>query len=100
MSTRVPARSVRRWALHAPLEAALGALSGGEAARAQLAALLLSRFDVFLLDEPTNDLDFAGLDRLERFVRNLSGCVVVVSHDRDFLDRTVERIVELDEWTH
>jgi ATPase subunit of ABC transporter with duplicated ATPase domains len=86
--------------LSAPLDAPLGALSGGEAARAQLAAVLLARFDVFLLDEPTNDLDFAGLDRLERFVTNLSGSVVVVSHDRDFLDRTVERVVELDEWTH
>ncbi|MDX6399929.1 MAG: hypothetical protein QOF27_535 [Gaiellaceae bacterium] len=86
--------------LNTPLDVPLGALSGGEGARAQLAALLLARFDVFLLDEPTNDLDFAGLDRLERFVRNLSGSVVVVSHDRDFLDRTVERIVELDEWTH
>ena len=86
--------------LTAPLGTPLGALSGGEAARAQLAALLLARFDVFLLDEPTNDLDFAGLDRLERFVRDLSGSVVVVSHDRDFLDRTVERVVELDEWTH
>ena len=59
--------------LSAPLDAPLGALSGGEAARAQLAAVLLARFDVFLLDEPTNDLDFAGLDRLERFVRNLPG---------------------------
>src|SRR5439155_14031527 len=59
-----------------------------------------ARFDVFLLDEPTNDLDFTGLDRLERFVLNLPGSVVVVSHDRDFLDRTVERVVELDEWTH
>ena len=49
--------------LSAPLDAPLGALSGGEAARAQLAAVLLARFDVFLLDEPTNDLDFAGLDR-------------------------------------
>jgi ATPase subunit of ABC transporter with duplicated ATPase domains len=86
--------------LSAPLDAPLGALSGGEAARAQLAAVLLARFGVFLLDEPTNDLDFAGLDRLERFVRNLQGSVVVVSHDRDFLDRTVERVVELDEWTH
>jgi len=86
--------------LNAPLDAPLAALSGGEAARAQLAAVLLARFDVFLLDEPTNDLDFAGLDRLERFVLNLPGSVVVVSHDRDFLDRTVERIVELDEWTH
>ena len=86
--------------LNAPLAAPLGALSGGEAARAKLAAVLLARFDVFLLDEPTNDLDFAGLDRLERFVMNLRGSVVVVSHDRDFLDRTVGRVVELDEWTH
>jgi len=86
--------------LDAALDAPLGSLSGGEAARAKLAAVLLARFDVFLLDEPTNDLDFAGLDRLERFVLNLPGSVVVVSHDRDFLDRTVERVVELDEWTH
>jgi ATPase subunit of ABC transporter with duplicated ATPase domains len=86
--------------LNAPLDGRLGALSGGETARAQLAAVLLARFDVFLLDEPTNDLDFTGLDRLERFVLNLAGSVVVVSHDRDFLDRTVERVVELDEWTH
>jgi ATPase subunit of ABC transporter with duplicated ATPase domains len=86
--------------LAAPLDAPLGALSGGEAARAQLAAILLARFYVFLLDEPTNDLDFAGLDRLERFIANLQGSIVLVSHDRDFLDRTVGRIVELDEWTH
>jgi ATPase subunit of ABC transporter with duplicated ATPase domains len=82
-----------------PLEAPLESLSGGEAARAQLAAILLARFDVFLLDEPTNDLDFAGLDRLERFLHGLRGAAVIVSHDRDFLDRTVTRIVELDEWT-
>ena len=47
------------------------ALSGGQAARAGLASLLLSRYDVFLLDEPTNDLDLDGLDRLERFVTGL-----------------------------
>jgi ATPase subunit of ABC transporter with duplicated ATPase domains len=80
------------------LDAPLGALSGGEAARARLAALLLARFDVFLLDEPTNDLDFDGLERLEGFLRDVDAAVVVVSHDRDFLDRTVTRIVELDEW--
>ena len=74
-------------------------LSGGEAARAGLAAILLSRFDVLLLDEPTNDLDFDGLDRLERFVAGFDGGVVVVSHDRAFLDRTVERIAEIDAWT-
>ncbi|NED54298.1 ABC-F family ATP-binding cassette domain-containing protein [Micromonospora aurantiaca] len=71
-------------------------LSGGQAARAGLASLLLSRYDVFLLDEPTNDLDLAGLDRLERFVTGLRAGAVVVSHDREFLTRTVTRIVELD----
>jgi ATPase subunit of ABC transporter with duplicated ATPase domains len=81
-------------------DADLDELSGGERARARLAALLRARFDVLLLDEPTNDLDFAGLDRLERFVADLPGSVVVVSHDRDFLDHTVDRIVELDEWMH
>jgi ATPase subunit of ABC transporter with duplicated ATPase domains len=84
--------------LHAHRTARLDSLSGGEAARAQLGAILLARFDVFLLDEPTNDLDFEGLARLERFVHDVDGAVVTVSHDRDFLDRTVTRVVELDEW--
>src|SRR6202007_1298756 len=69
----------------------LDTLSGGEAARAALASILLSRFDVLLLDEPTNDLDFDGLDRLERFVTGFDGAIVVVSHDRAFLDRTVTK---------
>jgi len=81
------------------LETPTHALSGGEAARASLAAILLSRFDVFLLDEPTNDLDFAGLERLETFLDDLPGGVVVVSHDRAFLERTVTRVLELDEHT-
>ncbi|MFC7573558.1 ATP-binding cassette domain-containing protein [Klenkia terrae] len=71
-------------------------LSGGQAARVGLAALLLSRYDVLLLDEPTNDLDLAGLDQLESFVQGLRTGVVVVSHDREFLSRTVTRVVELD----
>ncbi len=74
----------------------LASLSGGEAARVSLAAILLARFDVFLLDEPTNNLDFAGLDRLERFLDGLDAGVVLVSHDRAFLDRTVTRVVELE----
>ncbi|MGO1518319.1 MAG: ABC-F family ATP-binding cassette domain-containing protein [Arthrobacter sp.] len=72
------------------------ALSGGQAARVGLAALLLSRFDLVLLDEPTNDLDLAGLQRLEAFVRGLRTGVVLVSHDREFLSRCVSTIVELD----
>lgn len=79
------------------LDVEMGVLSGGEAARATLASLLLARFDVFLLDEPTNNLDFAGLDRLERFAADLSAAVVVVSHDRAFLDRAVTQILEIDE---
>ncbi|HKI91999.1 MAG TPA: ABC-F family ATP-binding cassette domain-containing protein [Gaiellaceae bacterium] len=82
------------------LDRPLEGLSGGEAARVALASILLSRFDVLCLDEPTNDLDFAGLARLEAFLAGFRGALVVVSHDRTFLDRTVTRVVELDEWTH
>lgn len=78
------------------LEALMSSLSGGEAARAGLLALLLSRFDLLLLDEPTNDLDLAGLERLERFVAELRVGAVIVSHDREFLRRTVTSILELD----
>jgi ATPase subunit of ABC transporter with duplicated ATPase domains len=86
--------------LRADLARPLTALSGGEAARVALASILLSRFDVLLLDEPTNDLDFAGLARLEDFLTAYDGAAVIVSHDRAFLDRTVRKVVELDEWTH
>ena len=78
------------------LDHVMTALSGGQAARAGLASLLLSRYDVFLLDEPTNDLDLDGLARLEEFVADLRAGAVVVSHDREFLTRTVTRVVELD----
>lgn len=71
-------------------------LSGGENARAALAAILLSRFDLLLLDEPTNDLDLDGLERLERFLDSHAGALVVVTHDRALLDRTVNRIVEIE----
>ncbi|MFV8171568.1 ribosomal protection-like ABC-F family protein [Mycolicibacterium peregrinum] len=79
-----------------PNSTPMTALSGGQAARVGLAALLLSRFDIVLLDEPTNDLDLDGLARLEQFVRELRGGVVLVSHDREFLARSVTRVLELD----
>ena len=82
------------------LDVPMASLSGGESARARLAAILLSRYHVLLLDEPTNDLDFDGLERLERFVESFDGAVVLVSHDRAFLDRTVTRIAELEEGRH
>ena len=72
------------------------ALSGGQAARASLASILLSRFDVFLLDEPTNDLDFAGLERLEGWVQALQSGLVLVSHDREFLSRTITSVLDID----
>ena len=78
------------------LQAEMTSLSGGQAARAGLASLLLSRYDVLLLDEPTNDLDLDGLARLERFVAELQTPAIVVSHDREFLARTVTRVIELD----
>ena len=77
-------------------DALMTGLSGGQAARVGLAALLLSRFDIVFLDEPTNDLDLDGLERLEAFVRGLRGGVVLVSHDREFLARSVTRVLELD----
>ena len=83
--------------LSVDLERDVQALSGGEAARAALAAVLLSRFDLLLLDEPTNDLDFEGLERLERFLAGYDGSLAVVSHDRAFLDRVVTRIVSIED---
>ncbi len=78
------------------LEAPMTSLSGGQAARANLASLLLSRYDIFLLDEPTNDLDIDGLAILEDFVMKLRAGTVLVSHDRAFLERTVDQVLELD----
>ena len=79
------------------LDQATATWSGGEAARASLAAVLLSRHDVLLLDEPTNDLDFAALAKLEAFVRGREAPVLLVSHDRAFLEQTITGVVELDE---
>jgi len=96
--TRI-ATTIAELGLSGRLNDSLQGLSGGQAARVRLAAVLLSRFDVYCLDEPTNDLDFDGLDRLDRFVAAVRGSVVVVSHDRAFLDRNVSRVVELEQGT-
>jgi ATPase subunit of ABC transporter with duplicated ATPase domains len=71
-------------------------LSGGEAARAALREVFEADDDVLLLDEPTNDLDFDGLALLERFVARTPSSIVVVSHDRAFLERMVRRVVEFE----
>ena len=74
----------------------IGTLSGGQAARASLVAVLLSHDDVLLLDEPTNDLDARGLDLVADFVRSHTGPVLIASHDRAFLDSVATSVVELD----
>jgi len=73
------------------------ALSGGEKTRVNLARILLRDSDVLLLDEPTNHLDLASLEWLEKFLRDYAGTIVVVSHDRVFLDRVVSRIIEIED---
>ena len=82
--------------LRVDLDREVRTLSGGQAARVSLAGLLVSRYDAYLLDEPTNDLDLAGLDALEDFVLGLDAPVALVSHDREFLSRTVTSVVEID----
>jgi ATPase subunit of ABC transporter with duplicated ATPase domains len=82
------------------LELPTASLSGGQRARSALAALLLSRHDLLLLDEPTNDLDFDGLERLEGFLASRPGGLVVVSHDRAFLERIVTSVADIDEASH
>jgi ATPase subunit of ABC transporter with duplicated ATPase domains len=82
--------------LDVDLDQEMTTLSGGQAARAGLAALLLSRFDVLLLDEPTNDLDMEGLELLEDLVRRTDAPIALISHDREFLARTVTEVLELD----
>jgi ATPase subunit of ABC transporter with duplicated ATPase domains len=77
----------------------LATLSGGQAARAGLAALTVARFDVVLLDEPTNHLDVDGLDRLAALLDERDGGVVLVSHDRAFLERAASDVLEIDAGT-
>jgi len=72
-------------------------LSGGEKTRVNLARILLRDCDILLLDEPTNHLDLASLTWLEHFIKEFSGAVVVISHDRVFLDNVVGRIIEIED---
>ncbi|MEK7440749.1 MAG: ABC-F family ATP-binding cassette domain-containing protein [Chloroflexota bacterium] len=74
----------------------IGSLSGGERSRLQLALLVLSGVNFLLLDEPTNNLDIASAEVLENALDEFVGTALIISHDRYFLDRTVNRIVELE----
>jgi ATP-binding cassette subfamily F protein 3 len=75
----------------------IGNLSGGEKSRLQLARLMLSGVNCLLLDEPTNHLDIASTEVLEEALNRFEGTVLTISHDRYFLDRVCNRILELDD---
>ena len=72
------------------------ALSGGQKTRVSLGKLLLTKPDILLLDEPNNHMDMESIAWLETYLRNYSGAVIIVAHDRYFLDRVVTKIIELD----
>ena len=83
----------------ATYEKSVGVLSGGELTRLRLAKLLLQKPDVLILDEPTNHLDFATMEWLENYLKEYRGAVLVVSHDRYFLDSICNRIWEVEQGT-
>lgn len=74
-------------------------LSGGEQTKVGLASLLMNECQVLILDEPTNHLDFSAIEWLETYLRNYQGAVVIVSHDRFFLDQIATKVIELDQGT-
>ncbi|GAA1985173.1 ribosomal protection-like ABC-F family protein [Catenulispora subtropica] len=81
---------------HLPADTPLARVSGGEQARLMLGRLLLRRPDILVLDEPTNHLDAAGVEWLASYLADFSGGILMVTHDRAFLDRVATRIFELD----
>jgi ATP-binding cassette subfamily F protein 3 len=85
-------------AVHRPLHLC----SGGEKTRVALASLILGTFNTLILDEPTNHLDIPSAEALEHALNDYTGALIIVSHDRYFLDRTVDRILEIreGEWVH
>lgn len=82
--------------LELPADTLVGALSGGWKKRVALARALAAEPDVLLLDEPTNHLDFSAIEWLEVLLKNFAGSVLLITHDRRFLDQVATRIVELD----
>ncbi len=85
---------------HLPPDTPINHLSGGQKTRLMLAKVLLEEPNLLLLDEPTNHLDIEMLEWLEEWLNNFDGAVLIVSHDRVFLDNTVNKILELDSSTH
>jgi ATPase subunit of ABC transporter with duplicated ATPase domains len=82
---------------HEMIDGDAGALSGGWKMRVSMAKVLLGNFDVLLLDEPTNHLDIESIVWLERFLKNVPATILMTSHDRDFMNRIVTKIIEIDD---
>jgi ATP-binding cassette subfamily F protein 3 len=95
--TRTPAANLLHRFLFTidDLERAIGTLSGGEKSRLQLARLVHEKVNFLLLDEPTNHLDIASCEQLEEMLEEYDGTLLVISHDRYFLDRIIDRVVEV-----
>ncbi|MBN1202135.1 MAG: ABC-F family ATP-binding cassette domain-containing protein [Anaerolineae bacterium] len=85
---------------HLPLDTPVGTLSGGQKTRLGLAALLVNNPQLLILDEPTNHLDVSALEWLEAWLQAFPGGALIVSHDRTFLDETVNRVAAIDARTH
>jgi len=83
-----------------PLNMDICKLSGGQRSKVAFVKILSTKADIYLLDEPTNNLDFVTLKLMEDFVVSSGSAFMIVSHDREFLDRTVEKIFEIDEFSH
>ena len=81
----------------AQIDGDVGALSGGWKMRVSMAKILLGKFDVLLLDEPTNHLDIESIVWLERFLKSIPATILMTSHDRDFMNRIVTKVVEIDD---
>jgi len=81
------------------LDSNIGELSGGEKGKISIIRVMIAPFDIFFLDEPTNNLDLPTLHFLEDFISKSNKAFLIISHDREFLDRTVKKIVEIDEFT-
>jgi ATPase subunit of ABC transporter with duplicated ATPase domains len=81
----------------AQIDGDVGALSGGWKMRVSMAKILLGKFDVVLLDEPTNHLDIESIVWLERFLRAVPATILMTSHDRDFMNRLVTKVIEIDD---
>ncbi len=79
------------------MDATFEQLSGGEQTKVGLAMTLLRNPDLLLLDEPTNHLDFAAIEWLEQFISNYTGAVVIISHDRYFLDKAVQKVIDIED---